>query len=180
MGGDPAHLLELRRGGDGIRVLNGGLSAHTTAMVLRRWPATLAQQPDWVLCCLGGNDVTRVGPEPTRTQVSLADSVANLADMRRSASVRTYAVWVWLTPTPVHEGRVASFKPFVCGESTWRNSDVVALADAVRGFADPVVDLTEVFGVPADGDLQGEDGVHPTLAGQRAISRALVERLAGH
>jgi acyl-CoA thioesterase I len=58
------HLLDLRRG-HGTRVVNGGLSAHTTAMVLRRWPATLrATEPDWIVCALGGNDVTRVGPEP--------------------------------------------------------------------------------------------------------------------
>jgi lysophospholipase L1-like esterase len=51
------HLLDLRRPGDRVRVVNGGLSAHTTAMVLRRWPAALAQRPDWVVCLLGGEPV---------------------------------------------------------------------------------------------------------------------------
>lgn len=171
------HLLELRRPGDGIRVVNGGLSAHTTTMVLRRWPATLAQKPDWILCCLGGNDVTRVGPEPTRPQVGLAESVANLKDMRRIAAVRTDASWLWLTPVPVHEERVASYGPFRFGESTWRNTDIEALAAEIRTFDDPVVDLTEVFGVPAAADLQGADGVHISLAGQQAVVAAVVRRL---
>ena len=173
-----AHLLAICRPDDGIRVVNGGLSAHTTTMVLRRWPATLAQRPDWVLCCLGGNDVTRVGPEPTRTQVALAESVANLRDLRRIAAARTDASWVWLTPVPVHEERVAAYRPFRFGESTWRNADVTALAAAIAEFPDPVVDLIPVFGVPADSELQGPDGVHPSLAGQQAIAAAVVHRLA--
>jgi hypothetical protein len=58
------HILRLRRPELGVRIVNHGLLPHTTAMVLRRWPATVgATRPDRVLCALGGNDVTRVGPE---------------------------------------------------------------------------------------------------------------------
>lgn len=171
------HLLDLRRPDDGVRVVNGGLSAHTTAMLLGRWPSTLAQRPDWIICLLGGNDVTRIGPEPTKPQVSLAESTANLAELRRIAAVRGNAAWIWITPAPVHEDRVAAFSGFRQGEFVWRNADIQALTQAIRKFDDPVVDLTEVFGVPAKDELQGPDGVHPSLAGQAAIARALVERL---
>jgi acyl-CoA thioesterase-1 len=171
------HLLDLRRPNDGIRVVNGGLSAHTTAMVLRRWPATLrATNPDWIVCALGGNDVTRVGPEPNKPQVSLTESVANLRELRRVADP-TGAAWVWITPAPVDEARVAQFPAFEMGESTWRNADVEALAEAIRNFDDPVIDLAAVFGTPADESLQGPDGVHPSIVGQAAITRALVTRL---
>jgi acyl-CoA thioesterase I len=171
------HLLDLRRPGDGVRVVNGGLSAHTTAMVLRRWPATLAQRPDWVICLLGGNDITRVGPEPTKPQVSLAESVANLRELRRIAAAQTDASWVWMTPVPVREDRVAEFPAFQFGQSTWRNADVLALTDAINNFDEPVVDLAAALGVPAAAELQGPDGVHPSLAGQAAIVTALVQRL---
>jgi acyl-CoA thioesterase I len=171
------HLLDLRRPGDGVRVVNGGLSAHTTAMVLRRWPATLAQRPDWVICLLGGNDITRVGPEPTKPQVSLAESIANLRELRRIAAAQTDASWVWMTPVPVREDRVAEFSAFQFGQSTWRNADVLALTDAINNFDEPVVDLAAALGVPAAAELQGPDGVHPSLAGQKAIVTALVQRL---
>lgn len=63
------HLIQLRRPGDGITLINGGLSAHTTAMILRRWTATLtAASPDLIICALGGNDVTRVGPSAHKTR----------------------------------------------------------------------------------------------------------------
>ncbi len=78
---------------------------------------------------------------------------------------------------PVDEQRIAAYPPFRFGESTWRNDDLVALARAIMKLPEPVVDLTEVFGVPADPELQGPDGVHPSLAGQTAIVRALVDRL---
>jgi lysophospholipase L1-like esterase len=173
------HLLDLRRG-HGTRVVNGGLSAHTTAMVLRRWPATLrATEPDWIVCALGGNDVTRVGPEPNKPNVSLGESVANLSELRRIAS-RTGAAWIWITPAPVDEARIARFPAFEMGESTWRNADVQALAEAIRGFDEPVVDLAAVFGIPADESLQGPDGVHPSIAGQAAVTRALVTCLTGY
>ncbi|HEY0449671.1 SGNH/GDSL hydrolase family protein [Actinophytocola sp.] len=171
------YLLEQRRPELGVRVVNGGLSAHTTTMVLRRWPATVAgTKPDWVLCALGGNDVTRVGPEPTVPQVGPTASVANLARMRAIAPA---ASWVWLTPVPVHEDRVAGFPAFRFGGSTWRNDDIGALATAMRELDGPLVDLVATFGMPADPGLQGEDGVHPTLAGQTAIARTLVETLTG-
>jgi acyl-CoA thioesterase-1 len=70
-------------------------------MVLRRWPATLAQRPDWIICLLGGNDITRVGPAPNKPQVILSESVANLAELRQIAAVRTDAAWVWITPALV-------------------------------------------------------------------------------
>jgi acyl-CoA thioesterase-1 len=171
------HLLDLRRPGDGVRVVNGGLSAHTTAMVLRRWPATLAQRPDWVICLLGGNDITRVGPEPTKPQVSLPESVANLRELRRIAAAQTDTSWVWMTPVPVREDRVAEFPAFQFGQSTWRNADVLALTDAINNFDEPVVDLAAALGVPAAAELQGPDGVHPSLDGQKAIVTALVQRL---
>lgn len=171
------HLLDLRRPGHGVRVVNGGLSAHTTAMVLRRWPAALVQRPDWVICMLGGNDVTRVGPEPTKPQVSLAESIANLVELRRIAAALTGASWVWMTPAPVREDRVAETPAFRYGQSTWRNTDVLALAGAIARFDEPVVDIVAAFGVPPGADLQGPDGVHPSLAGQAAIVTALVEHL---
>lgn len=173
------HLLDIRRPTDHVHVVNDGLSAHTTAMALRRWPATLTSiGPDWVVCALGCNDVTRVGPEPTKSQVSLTESVANLAEMRRIADVIANPTWVWMTPPPVCEDRVADFPGFRYGQSSWRNTDITALADAMKKFPDPVIDLVDAFGVPADPGMQGPDGVHPGIHGQTTITRTLIETLA--
>jgi acyl-CoA thioesterase-1 len=172
------HLLEERRPQDGIRVVNGGLSAHTTAMVLRRFvPNVVVLKPDWILCLLGGNDATRIGPEPNKPQVSPEETARNLEAMRRIAREQTEAEWVWITPPTYDEQRASSFPPFEMGQSVFRNDDIVAVGGLVRAQEGTVVDIQAVFGLPADPELQGPDGVHPSLAGQKAIARAFVERL---
>jgi lysophospholipase L1-like esterase len=172
------HLLELRRPEDGICVVNGGLSAHTTAMVLRRFiPGVVSLEPDWILCLLGGNDATRVGPEPNKPQVGIEETAKNLEAMRRIVKEQTEAEWVWITPPTYDEERAASFPPFKMGQSVFTNGDIIAIGDFVRAQEEPVVDIQEVFGIPADPELQGPDGVHPSLAGQKAIAKAFVERL---
>ncbi|MEJ7870706.1 MAG: SGNH/GDSL hydrolase family protein, partial [Rubrobacteraceae bacterium] len=79
------HLLELRRPRDGIRIVNAGVSAQTTAMALRRFVPLISQELDWIVCFLGGNDVTRIGPGPNKTQVSLEETTRNVEAMRRMA-----------------------------------------------------------------------------------------------
>jgi acyl-CoA thioesterase I len=172
------HLLELRRPRDEIRIVNQGVSAQTTAMVLRRFVPLISQQPDWIVCFLGGNDVTRIGPEPNKPQVSPEETAKNLEAMRRMAAGQTNARWVWITPPTFDEERAAAYPPFQMGQSHWRNDDVGAIGDFMREHPDPTVDIQVVFGMSADPKLQGSDGVHPSLAGQKAIARAFVERLA--
>ncbi|MBA2783083.1 MAG: hypothetical protein H0T74_09200 [Rubrobacteraceae bacterium] len=172
------HLLESRRPRGKIRILNEGVSAQTTAMALRRFVPLVSREPDWIVCFLGGNDVTRIGPESNKTQVSLEETTKNLDAMRRMASTLTDTRWIWITPPTFDEARAAAFPPFQMGQSHWRNDDVLAIGDFMREQPDPAVDLQAVFGTPADPELQGPDGVHPSLAGQKAIARAFVERLA--
>ena len=173
------HLLELRRPQDEIRVVNQGVSAQTTAMALRRFVTTLAShEPDWVVCFLGGNDVTRVGPEPNKAQVGLHETIENLKAMRHITRRLTDAKWVWITPPTFDEQRASAYPPFQMGQSHWRNADVVAIAEFISEQENPVVDIQVVFGLPADPELQEPDGVHPSLAGQKAIARAFVERLS--
>lgn len=172
------HLLQLRRPGDGISVVNEGISAQTTTQAIRRMQMTLAARPDWILCLLGGNDTTRTGPEPAPTLVSVAETERNLLTLRRLAG-QTAARWVWVTPPPVDEVRVAAHEPFKWGQSTWRNQDLAAIAEVMRGQPDPVADAHAAFDLHAEPELQGPDGLHPDLPGQIRIARTVVECLVG-
>ena len=171
------HLLKLRRPADEVRTINAGISAQTSAMALRRFVPLVSQEPDWIVCFLGGNDATRIGPGPNKPQVSLEETIRNLEAMRRMAGALADARWVWITPPTFDEERAASFAPFQMGQSYWRNKDVVVIGDYLRDQPEPVVDIQAVFGLPVDPKLQGPDGVHPSLAGQKAIARAFVESL---
>jgi acyl-CoA thioesterase-1 len=144
-------------------------------MLLRRLPATLAaHRPDWVLCPLGGNDVTRIGPEPARPQVAPSGTIANLQRMRALAP---QPHWLWLTPVPVREDRIAANPAFRFGSSTWRNDDIRALAEAMHRLDGPPRR-------PAR-HLRGPRRPHPAGRGRSAPQhgrtgrnhRSLVERL---
>jgi len=97
--------------------------------------------------------------------------------MRRIAHTQTEAAWVWITPPTYDEDRASAFPPFQQGQSAFRNADVVAIGYYVRAQPETVVDIQAVFGSSAVPELQGPDGVHPSLAGQKAIARAFVESL---
>lgn len=98
--------------------------------------------------------------------------------MRRIAKEQTGAEWVWITPPTYDEERASAFPPFKMGQPVFRNGDIVAIGDYIREQKEPIVDIQAVFGLSASAELQGPDGLHPSLAGQKAIARAFVESLA--
>jgi acyl-CoA thioesterase I len=173
------HLLELRRPQDGIRLENMGISAQTTTQALSRFVQPLGQQPDWIICGLGGNDAVRTGPEPTITLVSIEETIRNLAEMRRLAELVTDAQWLWLTRPPIDEARMEAYEGFRMGPLpfVWRNADIDAINAWTREQPELVVDMQAAFGDPVPVDFQEPDGLHPTLAGHQAIAREFVEHL---
>jgi len=126
---------------------------------------------------LGTNDVQRNGLQATKTLVSLDETALNLAELHHLAATESQANWAWITAPPCDEELFAASPFWAQAAIIIRNDDLVAVADVLRDEPDPVVDLVTLFGQPAAAGLLMDDGVHPTLAGQQAIVRALVERL---
>ncbi len=173
------HLLELRRPGDGIQLVNNGISALTTTQAFNPFVPVLAQQPNWIFCALGANDALRIGPEPTKTLVSLEETTRNLAELRRLAEVATTAQWVWLTRMPIDDARMEANESYQMGPVpfAWRNADLEAINAWIREQPQPVVDIYAGFGDPAPQEFQEPDGLHPTLAGHQVLAREFVERM---
>jgi acyl-CoA thioesterase I len=171
-------LLTFRRPDDQIAVVNQGIGGDTTAAALRRLVPILQTQPAWIVCMLGTNDVMRNGKQATKTLVSLEETALNLAELRHLAATESATTeWAWMTAPPCDDEVVAANPFWAAFEISLRSDDLVAIADVLRDEPDPVIDLVALFGQPPAAGLLGEDGVHPTLAGQQAIVRALVERL---
>jgi acyl-CoA thioesterase-1 len=138
-------------------------------------------KPGWVALFAGANDVLRYGAGATKPLVTGTETARNLAEMRRQAAAAG-ARAIWMTPTACDTARIAAYPPFQ-GQQIWLEADDLrAVNEAIRataGDGDMVVDLSDAFGSPPDADLLSADGLHPTLAGQKAIARRFVERLAG-
>ncbi|MCR8644259.1 GDSL-type esterase/lipase family protein [Paenibacillus sp. N1-5-1-14] len=173
------HVLELQRPQEGIRMINEGVSGYTSTQVLGKFSNIIAKQPNWILCMIGGNDTLRVGTDSCKTQVSLAETVQNLVEVRRLAGTHTTSKWIWLTPPTVDEQKVAKFHYFEQAQLSWQNADLLAIGNAINQFADPIVDVQSVFGLQPPSNYLGIDGVHPTVEGHIAIVTQFVEELTG-
>jgi acyl-CoA thioesterase I len=175
------HLLRLRRPGDAIGLVNAAISGYPTTMLQRVTAETLQRRrPGWVVLFAGANDVLRYGAGAAKPLVTGAETARNLTEMARQAGAAGARV-IWMTPTACDTARIAAYPPFR-GQQIWLEAgDLRAVHDAIRttaGAADTVVDLGDAFGRPPDPGLLSADGLHPTLAGQTAIARRFVERLA--
>lgn len=170
-------VLALRRPGDGIRVLNAGISADTSAQILARFIDVAHAEPDWIIALAGTNDARRHGYPEAEPMASLAETDRTLRALRRVAA-RTGARWVWITPPPVIEDQVVADWLLGALEISYRNADLAAIAALIRGYPDPAIDLWPAFGEQADRALFLSDGLHPSLAGQVAIARALIRGLS--
>lgn len=170
-------LLGSRRAEDRIRVVNAGVSGDTTAQMIARFLDVVVEEPDWIICMAGTNDARLHGAFPTKVLVSLEETEKNLDMLQHMAATQTLARWIWMTPTAVIEELVADHWMLSGFELRWRNEDLVAVGDVICQRGEPVVDLRWAFGEPPDPRFLLPDGLHPSLEGQVAITRALVERL---
>jgi len=176
------HLIRQRRPADAIRLVNAAISGYPTTMLQRVMTETLQRhRPGWVALFAGANDVLRYGTGATKPLVTGTETGRNLAEMRRQAAAGGARV-ILMTPTACDSARIAAYPPFQ-GQQIWLEDDDLRAADgairATAGDGDVVVDLSGAFGSPADAAMLRADGLHPTLAGQTAIARRFVERLAG-
>lgn len=146
--------------------------------MITRFLEVVQAQPAWIICMAGTNDARHHGLQPTKALVSVDETERNLRMLRHYAATQTAAEWVWMTPAPVIEEKIGAFWSLGPFQMQWPNANVTAVADAVRRQPDTVVDLYPLFGSPPNPLLLLDDGLHPSLAGQKVIVRALVEALA--
>jgi acyl-CoA thioesterase I len=172
------HLLAERRPEDGIELVNAGISGDTTSRLLGRFLDILEGDPAWIITLIGTNDVAFVRDPRTKSLVSPEETGKNLRTLRDLAETVSEAHLVWMMPPPAIEARVAEGSS--PSDPTWRNADLAEVARLVREVAreDPLVDLWEAFGDPAEPEFLLPDGLHPSLAGQKAIAAALVKQLS--
>jgi acyl-CoA thioesterase-1 len=173
-------LLAVRRPNDEIRVINAGVSGDTTSQIISRFLDVVNAQPEWIICFAGTNDARRHGLSPQSTLLGIEETGKNFRMLRHFATTQLPNTrWAWMTPATVIEELLPKHWFLGPRQVTFLNRDLAAVAEIVKRQDGPVVDLQRVFGVPANPALLIDDGLHPSLAGQKAIVMALVETLTG-
>ena len=173
------YLLDLRRPQDNIHIANAGISGDTTAQMISRFLAVVLEEPDWIICMAGTNDARQHGQTPSKILVSLEETAKNLDMLRNFSTTQTSAQWLWLTPATVIPEQISAHWLIGEGQMMWSNDDLAAIADLMCQRPEPAVDLQPLFGLPADPGLLLDDGLHPNIAGQKIIARAVGEKLGG-
>ncbi len=167
-------LLQIRRNDDHIEVVNAGISGDTTVHILSRFAAVLLLEPDWIITLIGTNDARSHGAHSKAALVP--DSARNLETLRNWMIAKSTATRVWLTPPNVIEAKIAAFDWFRVSETMWYNTNLEPIQAAIRAIPDVIVDTQTALG--ANPDFLLADGLHPNLAGQIEIVKAVVMRLS--
>ncbi|MGI6037635.1 MAG: SGNH/GDSL hydrolase family protein [Limnochordia bacterium] len=173
-----SHVLELTRPGHKIKLINAGISGETTSQIISRFWSVVVERPTWIICLAGTNDARRHGKQPTKTLVSIEETALNFQMLRNFARAQTSAQWLWMTPASVLEDQIRENPDFAYRQVSWVDEDLEKVAQVIRDFGEPFVDLRKTFGVPPHPHWLLDDGLHPSLMGQKAILRALVARWA--
>ncbi len=173
------HMLKLRRPDDHIQLINAGISGETTSQMIARTQAVRDVKPDWVFCFAGTNDArTHLRDVCPTTMASIGETERNLVALRQNICAERETHWVWLTPASVLKERVHSHFQLGAAQLTWSNTHLKAIGDIVRRQPEPVVDLQETLGMPPEPQYLLDDGVHPSLEGQKAIVTAVINTIA--
>jgi acyl-CoA thioesterase I len=144
-------LLEarLRRAGFDYRVVNAGVSGDTSAGGLRRLDWVLRSRPEIVIVALGANDGLRGLPIP-----ALHDNLTAIVSRLREAGARVLLIGMRLPP---NYGDAYASEFAAAFRDVARRTSVAFLPFLLEGVA----------GHP---DLNQADGIHPSVAGQRAVA----------
>ncbi|MEV8586916.1 SGNH/GDSL hydrolase family protein [Streptomyces sp. NPDC051180] len=168
------HLLP-----DGVELVNLAVSGLTTTQALTQLSPLSFPRPDWVLCMLGANDTQRIGAgagAPGTRLVSEAETARNLRALRDlgGRTLPDPTRWIWLTPSSLDQERADAYPHFRRAGIGWSDVDIDGVAALLLEQPERTVDTRRVTA-----GLHLDDGIHLTLAGQRAVTAALVDSLAG-
>lgn len=155
------------------RMVNLALDGDTSAGLLSRLPAVLAQEPEHVLVMIGTNDGQ--GHAGNRVAwISDGETVRNLEVIGRALGDSGAAV-TWLAPPPIRLEEIR--RHWYLGELPigWSVDRHESKRQIVLRQEGSTYDSAAALGDRAEHFL---DGLHPSLDGHRRLARGLVDALA--
>jgi lysophospholipase L1-like esterase len=144
--------------------------------VLERFDLVEALRPSLVLLMLGTNDARSHGRGSSHRMVTPEETERNLRALIELVAVDLNAAVTVVTPPAVDPARVTGY--FTGQPLRWEAATVAEVAAIVRAVAPDCLDLHTAMLEHGLDDLIEDDGVHPTIAGQRFILERVVAHLA--
>ena len=155
-----------------IHTVNMGISGNTSRDLLARWETDVnALKPDWVVLCIGFNDVWRQFDSPAISEWAV--SPQEYANNLRRMAENTKAKMIWMTPYYLEPNKEDAMRKRM---DEYRA--VMKEEAAKRGI--PCIDLQEKFAhilkyrYPA---YITWDRIHPGVVGSVIIARAFLKEI---
>ena len=155
-----------------IHTVNMGMSGNTSRDLLARWETDVnALKPDWVVLCIGFNDVWRQFDSPAISEWAV--SPQEYANNLRRMAENTKAKMIWMTPYYLEPNKEDAMRKRM---DEYRA--VMKEEAAKRGI--PCIDLQEKFAhilkyrYPA---YITWDRIHPGVVGSVIIARAFLKEI---
>ncbi|ADB49695.1 alpha/beta hydrolase fold domain-containing protein [Conexibacter woesei] len=162
----------------GAEIVNAGIVGDTTTDAIGRADLLVAARPTWVIQLLGSNDVRRHGHAAQVRMLTLGETLRNFRAIEQLIAEDARARLIRMTPTPVRDDQSRAWEHFAVHGLSWRSADVAEVARELLRLDADAVDLHTALSGPGIENWLLPDGVHPTVAGQQQILRALVHHLA--
>jgi len=179
-----AEIMSVILGPD-VTVINAGRSGDTSADMIARFHLSVrAHRPAVVIIMAGTNDARRYTSDLHASNgygsliIDDDGSDANFQELERLALSISGAAVVWIVPPPIDDPRVATHPAGRLAHARWTDDEVKRKGDLVTRRFRRVADARAEFdrrGVATD--LLMEDGLHPNLAGQKAITIVALKQL---
>jgi lysophospholipase L1-like esterase len=153
-----------------LRVVNMGNAGDTSADLLARWDSDVtALKPDWVVLCIGFNDVWRQFDCPTQPDLAVSPEEyrKNLNDMAN----KTDANMIWMTPYYLEANRNDAMRAKMDEYGAIMKEEAgkrgIICVDLQAAFTDILKHRYPAFIT--------WDRVHPSWIGSMIIARALLK-----
>ena len=157
-------------------VINMGVGGQTSSDVISQVDVYADLEPDWVILMVGTNDFRFHTEQVNVTMLSKSETERNLLLIRQLIENELGARLVVVTPPPVvRPGVTVGTAARAVG---WREGYDASLAEFIRSEFANHIDVHSVLGGVAVDGLFEEDGVHPSVDGQKLILRTILHHLA--
>ncbi|RZS91652.1 acyl-CoA thioesterase-1 [Motilibacter rhizosphaerae] len=162
---------------DGASVVNLAVSGSTTSETIPMFDLVAREEPTAVLAMLGTNDGRRQGSTAGVRTVSAGETRRNLLALQQLTEDEVGARFFAVAPPPMDQQRYLAVTP-EASPTRFTTEDLDDTLAVLRGTLPGLIELPDL---PDDGQADEfwlPDGLHPTLAGQRALLRRIAYGLA--
>ncbi len=139
----------------------------------------LSKNPAWVFVFYGTNDAQHVESVEGRSLVSPEEYRNNIRAIVKAFQTHTAARMVLIAPPPLldKQANEAYGKKHIAYSTATVAKYAGVMKEVAAEAGLPCVDLFALFGTPPDAKYFGPDGLHPNLAGQMEMVRAVLRSI---